>query len=1098
MAIDTEVPIVPHSARLDAPCIPVSVPKSIQPNSHIHTQPSGIIDNARFNSMHMGTHTESAAGVKTVSPFHALQSHDGVITLELCAGSAGVTSALCNRGFTGIGVDQARNPHRPKAACAKIDLASAQGQQIILEFIAFSVVFFSWLGPPCGTASRAREIPLTWQQRQQGAPTPRPLRSAAFPRGLPNLRGLDKERVELATSIYDFCAAYIQRCLLKGLYFAIENPRGSWLWTIAFYAALLLNPVIFVIDLQACSQGSDRPKWTRVVTNMPELVKLRTICPGISPTHKHAAWGVAIVSGQWKFRTAEEAVYPALFCKNVADAVCEAAVRHGHDNFAIEYQPELHDAPLNKRVKLAAGEQPRGARVPPLVPEFLSIEKRAVTKEVYETITVGAVLKAGVEAKVLRKVDGGGIFEVVMGVYHTPSQFIQAASEVSHPFDSICTVDDQTRRNVFSILSEGKIATARHRVNGLKKLSAMLKVNASSDAKAVSDLEPAMSKVLDGKKLITLRELLTEFKYADKRIVDDILEGFEHVGMPLPSGIFRKDGQLPSMTPESLRQSSRWVTPTILGKVVSSGNKELDDSVWAETLEETKQGWLLGPYDPADVDRLYPQGWCACRRFGIMQGSKLRCIDDLSEPGTNSAYGSREKLDLMSLDAIAAVVRLIHTAISEDRTLEVKLSDGTALRGNLHPTWDLAEARTWFGRCLDLSKAYRQIATNRKGRWAAIVSVFEPESGRVKCFVATAMLFGGTAAVYAFNRASRALWFLGTHLLRLVWTNFYDDYPSLEPASTAAMARSITERFLKMLGWKIAEGGKSLSFAPSFSALGATVNLAKMPLGQVFFENKAERLSAIAEEIDQVRKDNHLSPPRAASLKGKLQYAESHVYGRIATNCLRAISAVACRKVCGYPVSRVTMSALDWLMLRLRVAGPRPVLADKNLATILVFTDAASEADSNTCGGIFIDSSTGTREYFSADIGPLLIKEWRSSGQIQIIGQAELYPVWIARRIWDARLRGRRVIFFIDNNGAKDSIIRGSSDSESADWLVRAILTLECDQHSCSWYARVPTASNPADKPSRLDISELESDPSYRRINVSQPNSFSGGVARFV
>lgn len=1098
MASNTNILNVPLIACSRSPIVPVQVQNSIQPFSDIYAPPGGIINNAHFNSMQEGTHTGSAAEVKTASPFHSLQSHDGVITLELCAGSAGVTAALCNRGFTGIGVDQARNPHRPKAACAKIDLASAQGQQIIMDFIAFSVVFFSWLGPPCGTASRAREIPLTWQQKQQGAPTPKPLRSAAFPRGLPNLQGLDKERVELANSIYDFCAAYIQHCLLNNLYFAIENPRGSWLWSIAFYAALLLNPAIFVIDLQACSQGSERPKWTRIVTNMPELVRLRTLCPGISPTHKHAPWGAALDAGLWKFRTAEEAVYPALFCTNVADAACEAAVRHGHDNFAIEYQPEVHDAPLNKRVKLAAGEQPRGARVPPLIPEFLSIEKRSVTKEVFESITVGAVLKAGVETKVLRKVEGGGIFEVVMGVYRTPSQFIQAASEVSHPFDSICTVDDQTRRNVFSILSEGKIATARHRINGLKKLSAMLKVNASSDAKALSDLEPAMSKVLDGKKLITLRELLAEFKYADKRIVDDILDGFEHVGIPLPSGIFRKDGQLPSMTPESLKQSSRWVTPTILGKVVSSGNKDLDDSVWAETLEETKQGWLLGPYDPIDVDRLFPQGWCACRRFGIMQGSKLRCIDDLSEPGTNNAYGSREKLDLMGLDAIAAVVRLIHTAISSDRSLEVKLSDGTSLRGNLHPTWDLAEARTWFGRCLDLSKAYRQIATNKKGRWAAIVSVFDPGSGKVKCFVATAMLFGGTSAVYAFNRAARAIWFLGNHMLRLVWTNFYDDFPSLEPSSMGAMTRSITERFLKMLGWKIAEGSKSLPFSPSFSALGATVNLARMPLGEVFFENKAERLSAIADEIDQVRKENHLSPPRAASLKGKLQYAESHVYGRIAINCLRAISAVACRKVCGYPVSKVTMSALDWLMLRLRVAGPRPVLADKNLSTILVFTDAASEAESNTCGGIFIDASTGTKEYFSANIEPLLVKEWRSSGQTQIIGQAELYPVWIARRNWDARLRGRRVIFFIDNNGAKDSIIRGSSDSESADWLVRAILTQECDQHSCSWYARVPTASNPADKPSRLDISELESDPSYRRINVSQPKSFSGGVARFV
>jgi hypothetical protein len=49
-------------------------------------------------------------------------------------------------------------------------------------------------------------------------------------------------------------------------------------------------------------------------------------------------------------------------------------------------------------------------------------------------------------------------------------------------------------------------------------------------------------------------------------------------------------------------------------------------------------------------------------------------------------------------------------------------------------------------------------------------------------------------------------------------------------------------------------------------------------------------------------------------------------------------------------------------------------------------------------------------EYFSCTVEPSLVQEWKQDGAVQIIGPAELYPVWLARQRWGARLRGRRVI----------------------------------------------------------------------------------------
>ena len=124
-----------------------------------------------------------------------------------------------------------------------------------------------------------------------------------------------------------------------------------------------------------------------------------------------------------------------------------------------------------------------------------------------------------------------------------------------------------------------------------------------------------------------------------------------------------------------------------------------------------------------------------------------------------------------------------------------------------------------------------------------------------------------------------------------------------------------------------------------------------------------------------------------------------------------------------------------------------------------------------------------------------LVSEWKSEGGAQIIGQAELYPVWLARAQWAKHLAGRRVLIFIDNNGSKDSIVKGFTLSRTGNWIVGAIIDLEFSQCSWNWYARVPTSSNPADDPSRLDIAGLEAGGLFTRVFPRQPTSFAFGKA---
>ena len=122
-----------------------------------------------------------------------------LLCLELCGGSARLTRALLDRGFECMAIDWHRNGSKPEGPSVLLDLTTAHAQQLLLSLVAKKRILFAHCAPPCGTASRARDRPLPASLQKQGAPCPEPLRSAAYPHGLPHLRGTDRVRVDTAS-----------------------------------------------------------------------------------------------------------------------------------------------------------------------------------------------------------------------------------------------------------------------------------------------------------------------------------------------------------------------------------------------------------------------------------------------------------------------------------------------------------------------------------------------------------------------------------------------------------------------------------------------------------------------------------------------------------------------------------------------------------------------------------------------------------------------------------------------------------------------------------------------------------------------------------
>ena len=123
------------------------------------------------------------------------------LIIEIFAGSARVTAALRQLGMkSSFGVDKLRSKNAMSSVLLP-DLTTPEGESLLMSWLQIPNVVGIFLAPPCGSASRARQIPLKRKFGCKGN-GPRPLRTDEFPNGFPNLNPTELSRVSLANQLY--------------------------------------------------------------------------------------------------------------------------------------------------------------------------------------------------------------------------------------------------------------------------------------------------------------------------------------------------------------------------------------------------------------------------------------------------------------------------------------------------------------------------------------------------------------------------------------------------------------------------------------------------------------------------------------------------------------------------------------------------------------------------------------------------------------------------------------------------------------------------------------------------------------------------------
>ena len=966
---------------------------------------------------------------------------------EICCGSAKLSFCISNVGKPTISIDHDRNRHSAWKPIIKIDLSLPEQCAVLLEWILNRRIDFAWLALPCGTGSRARDIIIP------GGPPP--LRSEAFVRGLPNLTERDLQRVLTANSIYDNGHVLILALLSVGAKVVVENPSRSWLWSFPEYQQLL-QLGLFDVEFQHCKWNGSEPsrnKWTRLRTNEKSLLQLQGPCKAL---HEHLPWGR---QGS-KFVTADEAEYPMAMCEAITTCLYQMS------DLALK---DLQHSPHQLR-RFTAGRQPRGRKAHAIVPEFdavLTLPEEAPPsdwhRELRHFYARGAEGSADDAQKRFR----------VVGIWRSPQDYIEVAQTAKHPVDYTESIPEVLKEAIKSTLESSPSKFALHLVDSIKHLTKLVQDFSAQDKHVLASMDENCKQIYHNKKLATLQHLLEKFtpEWPDKTVVSDMVSGFQLTGHQHYSGVFEKEVDLNTMAVETLRHSFDLNNIALMARTKTAGCSDLDNQAWQKTLEELEAGWLRGPYDSVDqIKELLGQDTPhVSRRFAITQGQKIRLIDDYLESNINATYSCEDKLTLMDVDFIAATLRVVEACLAGEASILQDLNVEVGQHWKTDP---------WLGTTIDLKSAYKQLCVKPSELWASVISVFDPIRQKPVLFIQSALPFGASASVLNFNRVSRFLWYLGTKLMKFIWANFFDDYPIISSQHLARPTLAAAHLFFGLLGWEVAKGEKQVPFSESFNALGVTFQVGMLHLSMAFVANSAKRTADMIQLLEEVLVDNKLTRKHSEVLRGKLQFVESNLFGKIGksmyTQLFRADRLSASLNKTD---TLIVKDLIEWL----KEAKPRKLSPVLHSIPVLLFTDGACEPSEHrypltTCGGLIINNNlidvSHKRQLFGLALPDSVLEPWTVDDKKQLVTEAELSAVYISLHTWAPSIPHHRVFVFIDSEPALFSLIRGTSNTQSCASIVRECHRLIEKYNIFVWFVRIPSKSNPADGPSRLLLEE--------------------------
>ena len=162
------------------------------------------------------------------------------------------------------------------------------------------------------------------------------------------------------------------------------------------------------------------------------------------------------------------------------------------------------------------------------------------------------------------------------------------------------------------------------------------------------------------------------------------------------------------------------------------------------------------------------------------------------------------------------------------------------------------------------------------------------------------------------------------------------------------------------------EGRKRRPFDQRCEALGVIFDLSNSSQFECKVANTDSRIEEIAAEVQRLIGSGSITQINAQKLRGRMQFAESQIFGRTGNRCINCLKDFSCRrrsKMCDRDAT-----FLKFFLSLLKSDAPR-IISKRLPESIVMITDACYERDARdwSCGlgAIFVDSANGVKQYFS-------------------------------------------------------------------------------------------------------------------------------------
>jgi len=376
----------------------------------------------------------------------------------------------------------------------------------------------------------------------------------------------------------------------------------------------------------------------------------------------------------------------------------------------------------------------------------------------------------------------------------------------------------------------------------------------------------------------------------------------------------------------------------------------------------------------------------------------------------------------------------------------------------------------------DKFAAYRAVVTLHPGYTVVMVArppaapADNPQAWEICFFRVPGHNFGLASAVLNFYHVAEPPTIFSRLFFGTPVTRYYDDHGVHEPSYAAGSGQACHIQLHELLRFHF-DTTKHAPWSREVVYTGVCTDWSGDAAGVVTIGVSRSRRDSVRKLIAEALNTGTLSAAAASSLRGKARFCLCPVFGRVG---LAAVHLLGERQK--DPDATAVDAELSEVLHFLDVVIDKLpnfevcFRKERVLPAVVVLTDASWETNHSWLGFLVVCPLRGA--FWAGSSTPAWLMDLLRSHKLagSYIGQLELAaaaaPYFSLPH--DSR-RDRAVMHYVDNQGACYGLIHGRSKDADANRLIFVVnmraAVLKCDV----WYDYVPSASNIADLPTRLD-----------------------------